>query len=129
MARDLRVIGANRNNYPDKCYLYGKEYINNNKVVEGVEPLTRFYKRDVVSFEYRRLDLGNGTLSSDYHFIGTIETTDHLEMARVGMYVKDQTGMLFVIESPLVCDDANKSKVVGTRPTVKYTLRLRGIER
>lgn len=129
MARDLRIIGNSKVKYPDLCYLYDKQYVANNKLVEGATPLCRFYKRDKVAFEWRRIEFANGSLSNDNHFVGTIETTDHVEMARVGMFVKDQTGMLFIIESGLVSDDANKSKSVGTRPTIKTTMILRGVEK
>lgn len=128
MARDLRNINANRNNYPDRCYYYGKEYVNHNKLVEDAKPLGRFYKTDVDPFKWTKIDLGNGTLSNDNHFIGTIETCDHVENLRVGMFVVDQTGMLFIVESPIVCNDANKSKVVGRRPSVVTTITLRGVE-
>lgn len=128
MGRDLRNIGANRNEYPDRCYYYGKEYVNNNKIVKDAEPLGRFYKRDKIPFQWRRIDIGNGTLSNDSHFIGTIETCDHVENLRVGMYVVDQTGMLFRVLSPITSDDANKSKVVGRRPSVITTFTLMGVE-
>lgn len=129
MARDLRVIGSNRINYPDRCYLYGKEYVNNNKLVEDAQPICRFYKTDVVPFQWRKVELANGTLSNDNHFVGTIETTDHMEKARVGMFVVDQTGTLFVIASPIISDDENKSKSVGRRPTVKTTMTLWGVSK
>lgn len=129
MGRDLRQIGGNRNRYPDRCYLYDKEYRKENSEVDkSVEPLCRFYKRDVVSFQWRKIQLGNGSFSNDNHFVGTIETLDHVEQARVGMYVRDNNGMLFVIDSPLISDDADKSKAIGTRPTVKTTMTLRGID-
>lgn len=129
MARDLRNIGANRNNYPDRCWFYDRNCLNGNELKPDAQPLGRFYKRDKISFEWRRIDLGGGILSNDYHFIGTIETCDHVEKLRVGMYVKDQTGMLFQIMSPVISDDANRSKVVGTRPSVITTMTLMGVEK
>lgn len=128
MARDLRNIGANKNNYPDKCYYYDKKYVENNKLIKDAEPLGRFYKRDKISFEWRKIELANGTLSSDLHFVGTIETCDHVEDLRVGMYVVDNLGMLFKVQSPIISDDANKSKVVGRRPSVITTMTLMGVE-
>jgi len=126
MARDLRQIGFGRNRYPDACYLYDSSAVNHNKLVEGAEPICRFYKKDVVSFqwEYARV---NDTITNRKQFVGTIETLDHVEKARPDMYVIDQTGALFIIVPPVISDDANKSKVVGTRPTVKTTMTLRGL--
>lgn len=126
MARDLRVIGYNRNNYPDRCYLYDSAAVNNNKLVKDAKPICRFYKRDLVSFQWQRAS-DNGYVSSRKEFVGTIETMDHVEMAKPDMYVVDQTGALFIIDSPVVSDDANESKVVGTRPTVRTTMVLKGI--
>lgn len=128
MARDLRAIGTNRREYPDKCYYYDKNYINGNVVNKEAQPLGRFYKKDVVSFQWQKLDMGNGLFSNDNYFMGTIESKDHLENLRVGMYVKDNTGMIFKVLSPLVADDENKSKSVGTRPVFTYTIRLMGVE-
>lgn len=129
MARDLRQVGYSKEDYPDKCYLYPTNYVNdNNEVDVNVQPICRFYKKDLVSFAWKKIQLGNGSFSNSNHFIGTIESMDHLEMARVGMYVKDQTGMLFVIDEPLISDDENKSKVVGRRPAIITTMTLRGVE-
>lgn len=128
MGRDLRNVGANRNKYPDICYYYDKKYVENNKLVKNAKPLGRFYKTDKVAFQWRKIDLGNGTLSNDLHFIGTIETCDHVEDLRVGMFVEDQTGMLFKVQSPIISDDANRSKVVGRRPAVVTVMTLMGVE-
>lgn len=127
MARDLRQVGFNRNNYPDKCYLYPSSAVDHNKLVKDAQPICRFYKKDVISFQWERIVIG-GNLSNSWHFVGTIETADHLEKARPDMFVVDNTGMLFKIDAPLVSDDANESKVVGTRPTVITTMKLVGVE-
>lgn len=128
MSRDLRVVGFNKNEYPDRCVYYGKESIKNGIVLPDAKPLGRFYKRDAVSFAWIHMSLGNGQFSSSMVFEGKIETTDNVSQLRPDMYVKDQTGMLFVVVPPVVSDDANKSKVVGTRPTIKTTMTLRGLE-
>lgn len=126
MGRDLRQIGYNRNKYPDKCYLYDSSAVNNNKLVKDAKPICRFYKRDLVSFQWERITI-NGAVSSRKQLVGTIETADHVEQAKPDMFVVDQTGTLFIIGTPVVSDDANKSKVVGTRPTVITTMILRGV--
>ena len=126
MARDLRHIGCSRNEYPDRCYLYDSKAVQGNLLVKEAKPICRFYKRDVKPFQWERPTI-NGVASSRKQFIGIIETIDHVEQAKPDMYVVDQTGMLFIIEAPVVSDDANKSKVVGTRPTVKTTMTLRGL--
>lgn len=126
MGRDLRQIGCNRNDYPDRCYLYGSTAVNNNKLVQDAQPICRFYKRDVKAFQWERVTV-NGVATTRKQFIGVIETTDHVEDAKPDMYVVDQTGMLFIIVAPVISDDANKSKVVGRRPTVVTTMTLRGL--
>lgn len=126
MARDLRVIGCNRNNYPDRCYLYDSNSVKDNKLVMDAQPICRFYKRDLVSFQWQKMSY-NGVVSTRKEFVGTIETMDHVEMAKPDMFVVDQTGALFIIDSPVVSDDANESKVVGRRPTVRTTMVLRGL--
>ena len=126
MPRDLRQIGSNRNLYPDRCYLYDSTAVNNNKLVKDATPICRFYKTDVIPFKWQRATI-NGVVTNRKEFVGTIETTDHLEQARPDMYVVDQTGALFIIDDIPMSDDANKSKVVGTRPTVKTHLVLKGL--
>lgn len=126
MARDLRQIGYNKNNYPDLCYLYDSSAVENNKLIKDVKPICRFYKKDVKSFQWERVSI-NGIVSSRKQFIGIIETADHVEQAKPDMYVVDQTGMLFIIDTPVISDDANKSKVVGKRPTIITTMTLKGI--
>ena len=126
MGRDLRHIGCSRNDYPDRCYLYDSQAVQGNVLVKEAKPICRFYKRDVKPFQWERPTV-NGVVSSRKQFVGIIETIDHVEQAKPDMYVVDQTGMLFIIEAPVVSDDANKSKVVGTRPTVKTTMTLKGL--
>ena len=126
MARDLRQVGYNRNRYPDKCYLFDSTAVNNNKLVVNAQPLTRFYKRDIVPFQWGRAVI-DGVVTNRKQLVGTIETSDHLEMARPDMYVLDQTGTLYIIEGPIVSDDADKSKVVGTRPTIITKMVLKGL--
>lgn len=128
MARDLRQIGYNRNKYPDLCYLYDSTAVNNNKLVKDAKPICRFYKRDVKPFQWEKPTV-NGVVSSRLQFQGIIETMDHVEQAKPDMFVVDQTGTLFIIAAPVVSDDANKSKVVGRRPTIKTTMTLRGVSK
>lgn len=128
MGRDLRQIGFNRNEYPDRCTYYGKECVENGILLPDAKPLGRFYKKDVKPFAWKYMSLGNGQFSSSMNFEGVIATLDHVENLRPDMYVKDQTGMLFVVVPPLISDDANKSKVIGTRPTIETTITLRGLE-
>lgn len=127
MGRDLRQIGYGRNYYPDKCYLYDSTAVQGNKLVKDAMPICRFYKRDMVSFQWERPTI-NGIVSSRKQFIGTVATADHVEQLRPDMYVVDNTGMLFIVVAPVVSDDANESKVIGTRPTVITTFTLRGLE-
>ena len=126
MPRDLRQVGFGKNRYPDCCYLYDSSAVNHNKLVKDVEPVCRFYKRDKIPFQWEFATV-NGITTSRKQFIGTIETLDDVSRARPDMYVVDQTGALFIIVPPVISDDANKSKVVGTRPTVKTTMTLRGL--
>lgn len=125
MARDLRNIGSNRNNYPDVCYLYDSIAVENNKLVEDVTPICRFRKKDVIPFQWQLATI-NGIVTTRKEFVGTVESCDHLEMLRPDMYVVDQTGSLFIVVSPVVSDDANKSKVIGTRPSVITRFTLKG---
>ena len=127
MARDLRQIGFNRNRYPDKCYLYDSSAVNNNKLVKDATAICRFYKTDVVLFQWEKAKVNNGLANSRNQFVGTIETADHVEQAKPDMYVVDQTGMLFIIENAVVSDDLNKTKVVGTRPAVITRMVLKGL--
>ena len=129
MGRDLRQIGFNRNEYPDRCTYYQHCDIENGKLKAGAKPLGRFYKRDKVAFAWKYQSLGNGQFSSSMHFEGVITTLDHVENLRPDMYVIDQTGMIFTVVPPLISDDANKSKVIGRRPTVETTITLRGVEK
>ena len=126
MGRDLRQIGYGKNRYPDCCYLYDSSAVEHNKLVKDAQPVCRFYKRDVVAFQWEYATV-NGITTSRKQFVGTIETLDNVSEARPDMYVTDQTGALFIIIPPVVSDDANKSKVVGTRPTIKTTMTLRGL--
>lgn len=129
MGRDLRQTRFNKNEFPDRCTYYGKDSIKNSVVLPNAKPLGRFYKRDVEAFGWKKMSLGNGQFSSSVVFEGKIETLDCVNDLRPDMYVKDQTGMLFVVVAPVISDDANKSKVIGTRPEVKTTLTLRGLNR
>lgn len=126
MARDLRIIGFNRNRYPDKCYLYDSHAVQNNKLVKDAQPICRFYKHDKVAFHWERVTV-NGIVSNRKQFIGTIETGDHIEMARPDMYVVDQTGALFIIDMIPESNDLDRTKVVGTRPAAITTLVLKGL--
>ena len=126
MPRDLRQVGYNRNRYPDKCYLYDSTAVDNNKLVKDATPICRFYKTDKIPFQWKRVTV-NGIVTSRRQLIGTIETADHVEQAKPDMYVVDQTGTLFIIDDAVVSDDANKSKVVGTRPAVVTTMVLVGL--
>lgn len=126
MARDLRQIGFNKNNYPDLCYYYDSTAVNDNKLVKDSQPIGRFYKRDKVPFQWQRVTI-NGVVTSAIEYIGTIETADDVKALRPDMYVVDQTGALFLVVAPVISDDANKSKVVGTRPTIITTMTLRGV--
>ena len=128
MARDLRQIGSNRNNYPDRCHLYDSSAVKGNQLVQDAQPVCRFYKKDVIPFQWQRPTI-NGIVSGRSEFVGTVETTDHVEMLRPDMFVVDQTGMLFIVSEPVVSDDANKSKVVGTRPTIVTRFVLKGLEK
>ena len=126
MARDLRNIGCNRNKYPDRCYLYDSSAVKGNMLVKDAQPICRFYKRDKIPFQWQIANF-NG-IASRREFKGTIETVDHVEQAKPDMFVVDQTGMLYIIADPVISDDANKSKVIGTRPTIKTTMTLKGLE-
>lgn len=126
MPRDLRQVGYNRNRYPDKCYLYDSFSVHNNKLVKDAKPICRFYKTDLIPFQWRRVTV-DGIVTTAKELVGTIETVDHVEMAKPDMYVLDQSGVLYVIDNAVVSDDANKSKVVGTRPTIKTTMVLKGL--
>lgn len=128
MPRDLRQVGFNRNCYPDRCYLYDSSAVNNNKLVQDATPICRFYKTDVIPFQWEKAKV-NGITSSRQQLIGTIETADHVEAARPDMYVVDQTGALFIIADAVVSDDNDKSKVVGTRPSAVTRMVLRGISK
>ena len=126
MPRDLRQVGFNRNRYPDKCYLYDSFAVNNNKLIKDATPICRFYKTDIIPFQWERVSV-NGIVTTRKQFVGTIETSDHVEQAKPDMYVVDQTGTLFIIDSAVVSNDANKSKVVGTRPTIITRMVLKGL--
>lgn len=125
MARDLRILSG-RNKYPDKCYYYDSKAVNNNQLVKDAQPLGRFYKRDVVSFQWEYATI-NGIVSSNMQFVGTIETLDVVNI-KPDMYVKDNNGDLFIVVAPVISDDMNRGKVVGTRPQVKTTMTLRGLK-
>ena len=126
MPRDLRQVGYNRNRYPDKCYLYDSSAVRNNKLVKDATPICRFYKTDVIPFQWQRVTI-DGVVTKAQEMVGTIATVDHVEMAKPDMYVLDQAGILYIIDSAVVSDDANQSKVVGTRPTIKTTMVLKGL--
>lgn len=126
MPRDLRQIGYNCNRYPDKCYLYDSSLVQGNKLVKDAKPICRFYKRDIRAFQWERPTI-NGILSSRRQYTGVIETYDHVEQAKPDMFVVDQTGKLFIIVEPVITDDENKSKALGTRPAIKTTMTLRGV--
>ena len=126
MARDLRQVGCQKNDYPDRCYLYDSDAVEHSKLVKDAQPICRFYKNDLVPFRWEFAKV-NGITTSRKQFIGTIETLDHVEQARPDMYVVDQTGALFIIVPPIVSDDANKTKVIGTRPSIKTVMTLRGL--
>lgn len=128
MARDLRNIGYNKNNYPDLCYYYGSDAVDGNTLRKDAQAKGRFYKTDIEPFAYTKLQLGNGLVENENHFIGKVETLDYVPDLRAGMYVVDQTGILFIVVPPVVSDDANKSKVAGRRPTVKTQFTLRGLD-
>lgn len=126
MGRDLRIVGYNRNVYPDRCWLYGSEAVKNNKLVKDAKPICRFNKKDAVPFRWERATV-NGVVSSIKQFIGTIETCDHVEEARPDYFVVDQTGALFIIVEIPMSNDLDRTKVVGTRPAVITRMVLKGL--
>ena len=126
MGRDLRMVGYNRNVYPDRCWLYGSEAVKNNKLVKDAKPICRFYKRDLVPFKWERATV-NGVVTATKQFVGTIITSDHVEEARPDFFVVDQTGALFIIVEIPASDDLDRTKVVGTRPAVITRMVLKGI--
>lgn len=123
MARDLRQLSG-RNQYPDRCYYYDSTAVENNKLVKDAQPLGRFYKRDVIPFQWER-PIING-ISSNRQFAGTVETLDKVDI-KPDMFVIDNTGTLFLVVEPVVSDDMNRGKVIGTRPQVKTTFKLVGL--
>jgi len=126
MARDLRQLKG-KNNYPDRCYYYSSTAVENNKLVKDAQPLGRFDKKDLISFQWERPTI-NGIVSSVVQFIGTVETLDHVENLRPDMYVVDNTGMLFIVVAPVISDDDNRGKVLGSRSQFTTTFKLRGLE-
>lgn len=126
MARDLRQIYSYED-YPDKCYYYSSTAVKDNKLLPNSKPLGRFNKRDITPFQWERITI-NGVLTNKKQFIGTIQTLDNIIDLRPDMYVKDQNGMLFLVIPPIISDDDNKGKSIGTRPMIKTTLTLRGVE-
>lgn len=120
------MIGFNRNAYPDRCYLYGSDAVDDNKLVKDAKMICRFNKKDAVPFHWERISV-NGIVTNEKQFIGTIETADHIEEARPDMFVVDQTGALFVIDEIPMSNDLDRTKVVGTRPAVVTRLVLRGV--
>ena len=127
MARDIRQVGCQRTDYPDRCYLYDSKAVDHNKLKKDAVAICRFYKTDVVSFHWEKIVINN-MVTSRSQFIGTCETLDHVEEMRPDMYVVDQTGMLFIVVGPVISDDENASKNIGTRPKIKTTFTLRGLE-
>lgn len=126
MGRDLRIVGYNRNVYPDRCWLYGSEAVKNNKLVKDAKPICRFNKKDIVPFKWERATV-NGIVTATKQFVGTIETSDHVEEARPDFFVVDQTGALFIIVEIPMSNDLDRTKVVGTRPAVITRMVLKGI--
>jgi hypothetical protein len=123
MGRDLR---ASNQGYPDKCYYYPSNAVNGNKLVPDAKPIGRFYKRDLIPFAWRRITQNNLTIETQY--IGTIETHDNVWKIRPGMFVLDQTNMLFVVNEIPQDNDYDSSKEIGTRPLRKTIMVLRGFE-
>lgn len=121
MARDLRQLNG-RNKYPDKCYYYDSNAVEGNKLVQDAKPLGRFYKRDVISFQWE--NAANNGINSNKQFVGTVETLDVVNDLKPDMFVVDNTGTLFIVAAPVISDDANRGKVVGTRPQFKTTFKL-----
>ena len=124
MARDLRTSIADM---PDRCWLYSSTCVENNQLVKDAKPITRFNKTDIVPFAWKRITI-NGNLTNARHLIGTIQTNDNVWQARPDMFIKDQTGMLFIIDEISADNDENKSKNIGTRPVHVMTMVLRGLE-
>lgn len=124
MARDLRMSIADN---PDRCWLYPSTCVENNQLVKDAQPITRFNKTDIVPFAWKRITI-NGNLTNARHLIGTIQTNDIAWQARPDMFIKDQTGMLFIIDEISADNDENKSKNIGTRPVHVMTMVLRGLE-
>lgn len=125
MARDLRQVGCRRNNYPDKYTYYDSKAVDHNKLVKDAQPVGRFYGRDVIPFQWERITV-NGIVSSRSQYAGTIETLDRIDI-QPDMFVVNRNGKLFKVVAPVITDDENKSKVVGTRPSVKTTFKLVGM--
>ena len=126
MARDLRQLNR-LNSYPDRCKYYDAKFIDKNKLMPNAKPLGVFYKKDKVSFQWERVTI-NGIATSRKQFKGVIETMDYVADIRPDMYVVDQTGMLFIVGTPVISDDENRSKNIGRRPCIITTMTLIGIE-
>lgn len=126
MARDLRQIGFGARNYPDTCRVYGSHYDEKNQLVMDETCLGRFKKTDIEAFRWERITV-NGVLTNKSQFIGKVQTGDNVSYLRPDMFVKDQTGALFIVVAPIISDDSNQSKQIGTRPTVVTTFTLRGV--
>ena len=127
MARDLRQLKG-KNSYPDRCYYYSSTAIQGNKLVKDAQPLGRFDKRDTISFQWERPTI-NGMVSSVRSICW------HGRNIRPCGRFKGRICLLLIIWvcyllllHRLLSDDANRGKVLGTRPQFKTTFKLMGLE-
>lgn len=129
MPIDLRNLGS-RSKYCDTYTLYPSDAVNGNTLTlkPDAVALARFHSRDIENFRYEHPTI-NGYVSSSVQYRGRIESIDDLSMARPDMYVVSETGVIFIIEAPLVTDNNPASTSVSMRPAIKYQMTLRGINK
>ena len=112
--------------YPDKMWLYDSTAVDHNTLVQDASPICRFSKMDYVSFGMRKVTV-NGNVTNDRVLMGTIETTDFVEL-KPDMYCEDEYGHLFIITEVPVIDDSNIQKGLSARPSTIRRAVLQGID-
>lgn len=124
MPRDLRF---DINKYPDVVYYYPFNSVKNSQIEQNAKPLGRFYTNDIEPFAWRPIII-NGNLTSNYEYVGKIETIDNCSDLRPQMYVRYANGDQIFIVSEIVENEIT-DKRISARPCVKRQITLRGVKR
>lgn len=121
----MRDMSVGIYEFPNKYWLYDSSAVNNNKLVMDAEPICRFRARTVTKFGIKKV--WNDNICSKAVLSGVIQTRDKIKSIKPNMYVKNQAGVLFVIDELPEIEYMIDNEQLSSRPTPIRNIKLNGI--